>query len=222
MRGSSGIDALWPGRPYPLGANWDGMGVNFALYSEVAERVELCIFDPSGRQQLQRIGLREQTARVWHGYLPQARPGLLYGWRVHGPYRPEAGHRCNANKLLLDPCAQSLVGKLRWHDALYGHRHGHGIDADITFDTRDSAPYVPRCQVVDNAFHWGDDRPPRTAWHESVIYEMHVGGFTRRHPEVPAHTARHLCGPGLGARHRAFEALGRDRGGTAAGAGVLR
>jgi isoamylase len=178
------VHALWPGKPYPRGATWDGMGVNFALFSESAEKVELCLFDPSGRQEVQRLALREQTDQIWHGYLPQARPGLLYGWRVYGPYRPRDGHRFNGNKLLLDPYARSLVGAMRWHDALFGYRIGHA-DGDLSFDRRDSAPYMPRCKVVETAFSWGDDKPPKVPWHHTVIYEVHVRGFTQQHPEVP-------------------------------------
>ncbi len=178
------IDALWPGRSYPRGATWDGMGVNFALFSESAERVELCLFDPSGRNEVQRLVLREQTDQVFHGYLPQARPGLLYGYRVYGPYDPKRGHRFNGNKLLLDPYARNIVGGIRWHDALFGYRIGHSQD-DLSFDRRDSAPYLPRCKVVETGFTWGDDRPPNVPWHETVIYELHVRGFTRQHPEVP-------------------------------------
>ncbi len=178
------IDAVWPGQPYPRGATWDGMGVNFALFSEHAERVDLCVFDASGRHELQRVRLREQTDQIWHAYLPQARPGMLYGWRVHGPYRPRDGHRFNPHKLLLDPYARNIVGALRWHDALFGYRIGHD-DRDLSFDRRDSAPYMPRCKVMDTAFSWGDDRPPHVPWHQTVIYELHVRGFTMRHPEVP-------------------------------------
>ena len=181
---SATIDAVWPGQPYPRGATWDGMGVNFALFSESAERVELCVFDASGRHELQRVRLREQTDQIWHAYLPQARPGMLYGWRVHGPYRPRDGHRFNPHKLLLDPYARNIVGALRWHDALFGYRIGHD-ERDLSFDRRDSAPYMPRCKVVDTAFSWGDDRPPRVPWHQTVIYELHVRGFTMRHPDVP-------------------------------------
>jgi glycogen operon protein len=178
------IDALWPGKPYPRGPTWDGMGVNFALFSEHAERVELCVFDPSGRHEVARLALREQTDQIFHGYLPQARPGLLYGYRVHGPYRPQDGHRFNGHKLLLDPYARNIVGSIRWHDALFGYRVG-SAQADLSFDRRDSAPYLPRCKVVESAFTWGDDRPPNVPWHETVIYELHVAGFTRQHPDVP-------------------------------------
>ena len=184
MSASAVIDALWPGKPYPRGATWDGMGVNFALFSESAERVELCLFDASGRNEIARLALREQTDQVFHGYLPQARPGLLYGYRVYGPYRPQDGHRFNGHKLLLDPYARNIVGTIRWHDALFGYRVG-SAQGDLSFDRRDSAPYLPRCKVIESAFTWGDDRPPNVPWHETVIYELHVAGFTKRHPDVP-------------------------------------
>jgi len=178
------INAVWPGRPYPRGAHWDGEGVNFALFSEHAERVELCLFDESGENEVQRIELPEYTDQVWHGYLPEARPGQLYGYRVHGPYRPEHGHRFNPNKLLIDPYARAIVGDLRWDDALFGYTIGHP-EGDLSFDERDSAPFMPRCKVIDPAFTWGNDAPPDIAWHETVIYELHVRGFTQRHPDVP-------------------------------------
>jgi isoamylase len=178
------VDTLWPGRPYPMGATWDGLGVNFALFSECAERVELCLFDTSGRHEIKRLALREQTDYVWHGYLPQARPGLLYGYRVHGRYRPADGLRSNPNKLLIDPYARQIVGSLRWHDALFGYRVGHA-DADLSFDRRDSAPYMPRSRVIEHAFSWGDDRAPNVPWSDTVIYELHLRGFTQRHPDVP-------------------------------------
>jgi glycogen operon protein len=178
------ITAVWPGRPYPRGATWDGEGVNFALFSANATRVELCLFDSKGRREMQRIELREQTDQVWHCYLPEARPGLLYGFRVHGPYKPEEGHRFNAHKLLLDPYAKSLEGNLRWSDALFGYTIGHRRE-DLSLDRRDSASGVPRCKVIDPAFTWGDDRRPSVAWHDTVIYELHVRGFTMQHPDVP-------------------------------------
>ncbi|HTX23883.1 MAG TPA: glycogen debranching protein GlgX [Steroidobacteraceae bacterium] len=179
-----GITAVWPGEPYPRGATWDGEGVNFAFFSEHATRVELCLFDPSGRHERQRIELKERTDLVWHCYLPEARPGLLYGYRVHGAYEPEKGHRFNPNKLLIEPYAKQLEGRLRWSDAHFGYRVGQAR-ADLSFDKRDSAPGTPKCRVIDPAFTWGDDRPPRTPWHDTVIYELHVRGFTMRHPEVP-------------------------------------
>ncbi|UCG99245.1 MAG: glycogen debranching protein GlgX [Burkholderiales bacterium] len=178
------INAVWPGRPYPRGAHWDGEGVNFALFSEHAEKVELCLFDENGENEVQRVELPEYTDQVWHGYLPEARPGQLYGYRVHGPYRPEHGHRFNPNKLLIDPYARAIVGDLRWDDALFGYTIGHP-DGDLSFDERDSAPFMPRCKVIDPAFTWGNDAPPDIAWHETVIYELHVRGFTQRHPDVP-------------------------------------
>jgi isoamylase len=178
------ITAVWPGRPYPSGATWDGEGVNFALFSEHADKVELCIYDDRGRQELKRITLSERTDQVWHCYLPEARPGLLYGYRVHGPYRPQEGHRFNAHKLLLDPYAKALSGQIKWGDAHYGYRVGHE-DEDLSFDRRDSAAGMPKCRVIDPAFTWGDDRRPDIPWHETVIYETHVKGFTVQHPDVP-------------------------------------
>jgi len=175
---------VWPGRPYPLGATWDGEGVNFALFSEHAESVELCLFDAKGRREIERIPLPEQTDQVWHGYLPQIRPGQLYGYRVHGPYAPEDGQRFNANKLLLDPYAKSIVGRMAWSDAHFGYRVGHRRE-DLSFDRRDSAAGMPKCQVIDSAFTWGDDRPPAIPWHDTVIHELHVKGYTQQHPEVP-------------------------------------
>jgi isoamylase len=176
--------AQWPGRPYPLGATWDGEGVNFALFSEHAEAVELCLFDPKSKRQVEQIRLREQTDQVWHCYLPDARPGLLYGYRVNGPYDPQHGQRFNPRKLLIDPYAKSLVGNLRWSDAHFGYRIG-GKREDLTADDRDNAFGMPKCQVVDSAFSWGDDRPPNTPWNDTVIYELHVKGFTHLHPGVP-------------------------------------
>ncbi|HUO24018.1 MAG TPA: glycogen debranching protein GlgX [Candidatus Aquilonibacter sp.] len=175
---------VWPGKPYPLGANWDGEGVNFALFSEHAEKVELCLFDKTGRRELERINVMEQTDQVWHCYLPEARPGLLYGYRVHGPYEPAKGLRFNHHKLLLDPYAKRIVGDLKWSDAHFGYRVGHRLE-DLSFDRRDSAPGMLRSMVIDPAFTWGTDRPPRTLWHKSIIYELHVKGFTFRHPQVP-------------------------------------
>jgi isoamylase len=178
------ITAVWPGRPDPRGATWDGEGVNFALFSENAERVELCIFDDAGRRQLQRIDLSERTDQVWHCYLPEARPGMLYGYRVHGRYRPDEGSRFNPHKLLLDPYAMQIVGGLRWSDALFGYTPGHRRE-DLSYDRRDSAGGMPKCKVIDPAFTWGDDRKPDVPWHEMVIYELHVRGYTMRHPDVP-------------------------------------
>jgi isoamylase len=180
----NGDISIWPGRPYPLGATWDGEGVNFALFSEHAEKVELCLFDASGRHELARLRLRWQTDLVWHCYLPEARPGQLYGYRVYGSYEPAHGKRFNANKLLLDPYAKAIIGSIKWSDAIFGYRIGHKKE-DLSFDRRDSAPGMPKCKVIDPAFTWSGDRPPRTPWHETIIYELHVKGFSRRHPGVP-------------------------------------
>ena len=178
------LTAVWPGAPYPLGATWDGEGVNFALFSENATKVELCLFEPVGRREAQRIVLTERTDMVWHCYLPEARPGLIYAYRVHGPHDPNRGHRFNHNKLLLDPYARDIVGPIVWSDVHFGHRVGHP-DEDLSFDPRDNAYAMPKCRVVDPAFSWGDDRPPKVPWHETTIYELHVRGFTKKHPDVP-------------------------------------
>jgi len=176
--------AVWPGSPYPLGATWDGEGVNFALFSEHAERVELCIFDPFGRRQVACIDLKWKTDQVWHCYLPEARPGLLYGYRVSGPYEPENGQRFNSHKLLLDPYAKAFSGQVRWSDALFGYRVGSEKE-DRIVDRRDSSHGLPKCRVIDTAFTWGDDKLLKTPWHDTVIYELHVKGFTQQHPDVP-------------------------------------
>ena len=174
-----------PGAPYPLGATWDGAGVNFALFSEHATAVDLCLFDPEDPSaELHRIRMQEHTNQVWHVYLPEARPGLPYGYRVHGPYEPAHGHRFNPAKLLLDPYAKAITGSLQWHDALFGYQLGNP-DQDLAADDRDSAPYVPKSVAIDPAFSWGEDRRPRTPWHKTIIYELHVKGFTARHPDVP-------------------------------------
>ena len=175
--------AVLPGRPYPLGATWDGAGVNFALFSENAEKVELCLFDPRGRREVERIALPEYTDSVWHGYLPDARPGLLYGYRVYGPYDPANGHRFNHYKLLLDPYAVMVTGGVVWSDAHFGYRVGSPRE-DLSFDRRDNAAGMPKCVVVDTAFTWGSDRLLHTRWHDLVIYEMHVRGYTMKHHGV--------------------------------------
>src|SRR6267154_2632642 len=177
---------VWPGRPYPLGSTWDGEGVNFALYSEHAEKVELCLFDISGKRETLRVPLPEQTDMVWHGYLPEVRPGQLYGYRVFGPYAPDRGHRFNHHKLLLDPYGKQIQGAIRWTDSHFGYRLAHKQE-DLSFDRRDNAVGMPKNQVIDSAFTWGSDRPPNIPWHETVIYELHVKGFTMCHPDVPEH-----------------------------------
>src|SRR5581483_6055132 len=166
---------IWPGAPYPLGATYDGAGTNFSLFSEVATRVELCLFDDDGKQTC--VDLPEMTAFCWHGYLPNIGPGQRYGFRVHGPWDPSSGHRCNPSKLLLDPYGKAVDGQPRWNDALFdrGHRP----------DERDSAPFMTKSVVINPWYHWGNDRNPRRPWHETVIYEVHVKGFTKLHPDIP-------------------------------------
>jgi glycogen operon protein len=174
---------VWPGRPEPLGANWDGKGVNFAIFSAHAEKVELCLFDRSGMHEEGRIELPEFTDEVWHAYLPDVRPGQLYGYRVYGPFDPAQGHRFNPNKLLIDPYTKSLAGRARWSDALFGYRVGSPRE-DLSFDRRDNARQVPKCRVIEPAFTWGDHRRPRVPWEETIILELNVRGMTMRHPEV--------------------------------------
>ena len=175
-----------PGRPYPLGATWDGHGANFSLFSGHATKVELCLFDRrDATVETHRIRMTEQTDQVWHCYLRDIRPGQLYGYRVDGPYEPGAGHRFNPAKLLLDPYATQIGRTVTWHDALWDEPAGHGGNG--TPDRRDTAPWASLGVVTNPAFDWGDDRPPHTPWSETIIYELHVRGFTRRHPEVPDH-----------------------------------
>ncbi len=183
MRVLGRADVL-PGRPYPLGATWDGSGVNFAIYSEHAEKVELCIFDSRGTRELRRVVLPEYTDQVWHGYLPEVERGTLYGYRVYGPYDPENGHRFNHHKLLIDPYAKQLYGNIKWTDANFGYRVGSSRH-DLSFDRRDNAAAMPKCVVVDTAFTWGEDTRLMRRWHELVIYETHVRGYTIKHPMVP-------------------------------------
>ncbi|MEV0715002.1 glycogen debranching protein GlgX [Asanoa sp. NPDC050611] len=170
---------VWPGRRYPLGATYDGVGTNFAVYSAVAEAVELCLFDAHGDEQ--RIDLTEVDAYVWHVFLTGVQPGQRYGFRVYGPWDPAAGLRCNPHKLLLDPYAKAIDGDVHWHPAVYGHDLA---DPD-TMSTTDSAPYLPKAVVVNPYFDWGNDRAPRTPYHDTVIYETHVKGLTAAHPGVP-------------------------------------
>lgn len=172
------------GVPLPLGATFDGKGVNFALFSEHATRVELCLFEPSGRRETARIALPCRTEDIWHAYVEGLPPGQLYGYRVHGPYEPQHGHRFNHHKLLLDPYARQLSGKLRWHDSLFGYRVG-SARADLSLDRHDSARVMPKCVVEDMAHSWGEDRRPRRRWQDTVIYEAHVKGLTQLHPDVP-------------------------------------
>jgi isoamylase len=176
---------VWPGEPYPLGATWTGVGVNFAIFSAHATKVELCLFDSvASTSESTRVALPEHTDMVWHGFFPDIRPNQLFGYRVHGPYEPAHGHRFNPNKVVMDPYAKSAARMIRWADEMFGYRVGDP-DADLSYDDRDSAPYAPLAAVVDPAFTWGDDRSPRTPWHRTVIYEMHVRGFSKRHPNIP-------------------------------------
>src|SRR4051812_11204971 len=175
----------YPGQPYPLGATWDGSGVNFALFSEHADAVELCLFDqPNGAPEFVHIRIREQTDYVWHVYLPEARPGLLYGYRVYGPWDPARGFRFNPHKLLLDPYAKALTGTIEWSDAMFGYPLDGGAERDLEMNTTDSAAGLPKAVVIEPAFSWGDDRPLRTPWHNTIIYEAHVRGLTMLHPEL--------------------------------------
>jgi isoamylase len=174
---------IWPGAPYPAGATFDGAGVNFAIFSEHATKVELCLFDSvDSTKETHRIALPEHTDMMWHGYLPDVEPGQLYGYRVHGPYEPTKGHRFNPNKVVLDPYAKAIGRNLHWDDALFGYTIGKD---DLSFDDRCNAAFCPLAIVVDTAFTWGDDRPPRVPWHKTLIYEAHVKGLTMLHPGVP-------------------------------------
>ncbi len=176
---------VWPGKHFPLGATWDGNGVNFALFSECGTAVELCLFNsPDDENEAERIGLVERRDLAWHCYLPDVRPGLYYGYRVHGPYEPAHGHRFNPNKVLLDPYAKAIGRDIRWCDEMFGYKVGDPA-GDLSFDERDNAHAAPLGVVIDPAFTWGDDRPPKTPWHQTVIYEVHVKGFTKLHPDVP-------------------------------------
>jgi isoamylase len=171
---------VWPGQPYPLGATFDGVGTNFAVFSEIAERVELCLFDDAGQET--RVDLPEVTAHCWHGYLPDVGPGQPYGFRVHGPWAPADGQRANPAKLLLDPYAKAVAGAVQWNEAVFAHRFA---DPENSRNDDDSAPFVPRSVVVNPYFDWANDRNPRTPWHDTIVYEAHVKGFTARHPDIP-------------------------------------
>ncbi|WP_182957143.1 glycogen debranching protein GlgX [Gluconacetobacter tumulisoli] len=190
---------LGAGSNMPLGATWDGLGVNFAVFSANALRIDLCIFDPSGRREIARFELPERTDEVWHGYLPDARPGLLYGFRAYGPYEPLRGHRFNPHKLLIDPYARALHGQLSWSDSLFGYRI-NSPRVDLSIDRRDSAPAMPKCVVTNDAFNWGDDRLPRVPWDRTVIMEAHLRGLTMRRGDlmpVERGTFRALADPQL-------------------------
>ena len=181
----------YPGNPYPLGAFYDGHGINFAIYSEYATKVQLCLFQKNENDdeliEYTRINIKEQTHQIWHIYLPDFEPGLVYGYRIDGPYDPRNGHRFNVNKLLIDPYARALTGTLNWHDSLFGYNvNDPSSDKDLTFSNLDSAPYIPKCIVIDsNNFNWGSDSSPNIPLHDTIIYELHVKGLTKLHPKIP-------------------------------------
>lgn len=176
---------IYPGSPYPLGSTWDGNGVNFALYAENATGVDLCLFDaPTGKSETTRIKVKEVTHQVWHVYIPDLKPGQLYGYRVYGPYEPENGHRFNPNKVLIDPYAKAIAGRVEWDDALFGYEMGNP-EGDISFSDTDSAPFIPKAVVVDDRFNWEGDRQLKIPYYKTVIYETQVKGFTQTHPDIP-------------------------------------
>jgi glycogen operon protein len=203
---SATLPRVRPGEAFPLGATWDGNGTNFSIFSEVATRVELCLFDEAGSER--RINLPERTALCWHGYLPGVGPGQRYGFRVHGPWDPAQGLRCNPAKLLVDPYAKAIAGDITWDPAVFPYPLGGD---DLERDDRDSAPHMPRSMVVDDRFDWGEDAPPRRGLHETIVYEVHVKGFTRRHPGIPGH----LRGTYAGLAHPASIEYLRSLGVTA-------
>jgi isoamylase len=177
--------SVYPGNPYPLGATWDGEGVNFALYAENADGVDLCLFNSTADDvESIKIRLQERTHHVWHVYVLGLKPGQLYGYRVFGPYEPENGHRFNSHKLLIDPYAKAIAGTLQWHDALFGYQVGHP-DEDLSFSSTDSAPYLPKGVIIDPSFDWEGVKAPKIPYHKTIIYETHVKGFTRLHPDIP-------------------------------------
>ncbi|HVR44023.1 MAG TPA: glycogen debranching protein GlgX [Thermoanaerobaculia bacterium] len=194
---------VWPGKPFPLGATWDGSGTNFSIFSEVASKAELCLFDEEGREE--RVALPEMTAFCWHGYLPDVRPGQRYGYRMHGPNEPSRGHRCNPNKLLIDPYAKAIEGEVRWNEAVFPYRFA---DPEGAVNDDDSAPFMPRSVVIDPEFDWGNDRPLERPSNETVIYEVHVKGFTARHPRIPDQIRGTYAGLSHPAALRHFRELG--------------
>lgn len=177
--------SVYPGKPYPLGATWDGQGVNFALYADNATGVDLCFFNSTEDEaETAKFKLVERSHHVWHAYIDGTKPGQLYGYRVHGPFDPTNGHRFNPSKLLIDPYAKAIAGTIDWSDALFGYEIGHP-DEDLSYSEIDSAPYIPKCVVIDENFDWEGDQPPMCSYHKSIIYETHVKGFTKMHPDIP-------------------------------------
>ncbi|HUR57066.1 MAG TPA: hypothetical protein VM029_05125, partial [Opitutaceae bacterium] len=175
---------VWKGHSYPLGATWTGDGVNFALFSENATGVELCLFDQLGEVETARIPFTARANSVWHAFLPDVKPGQLYGYRVHGPYEPARGHRFNANKVLLDPYARAIAGRVDWSEEMFGYTIGNPA-GDLSFDERDNAARTPKAVVVDPTFSWGTDTKPNRPLNETVIYEVHVKGFSKLWDEIP-------------------------------------
>ncbi len=199
---------VWPGHPYPLGATWDGAGTNFALYSENADKVELCLFDsPDAASESCRIPLADQTDLVWHAYLPDVVPGQCYGYRVYGPYDPAHGHRFNPHKVVLDPYAKAIGRQTIWSDSMWGYKVGDPA-ADLSFDERDNAAGASLAAVVDEAFTWGDDRRPATPWHKTIIYELHVKGFSQLNADVPERLRGSYAGLGSEASVKYLRELG--------------
>jgi isoamylase len=194
---------IWPGKPYPLGATWDGVGTNFSLFSEVATRVELCLFDANGKES--RIFLPETSAFIFHGYLPNIGPGQRYGYRIHGPWEPQNGHRCNPNKLLLDPYGKAVDGQVQWDESVFPYQFGKD---DTARNDADSGPFMPKSVVTNPYFEWGSDRRPETPWHRTIIYETHVKGFTMRHPGVPENLRGTYAGMAHPAAIRYLKQLG--------------
>jgi glycogen operon protein len=203
--------ASYPGQPYPLGATWDGEGVNFALYAENATSVELCLFDaPKDAAEKDCVRLADRNNHVWHIYLPGIQPGQLYGYRIDGPFEPNEGHRFNRNKVLIDPYAKAIAGTVSWHDSLFGYEMEHP-EQDLSFNAADSAPFIPKSVVIDGRFDWENDQPLKTPYHESIIYETHVKGFTQLHPDIP----EELRGTYKGMAHPATIQYLKDLGITA-------
>ncbi len=208
---SSAKSRIQEGLPYPRGGTWDGKGTNFAVFSANATKVEICMFDGTGERELERIELPEYTDQVWHGYLPDVKANAVYGYRVHGPYDPNNGHRFNPNKLLLDPYACAHIGELKWNPAVYGYKMESADDT--TFDERDSAPFMPKCIVVDPGFDWkGQPGHHQVPWDNTIIYEAHVKGFTETASGRAGKIARNVCRNGREESHRLHQSAGRDLG----------
>ncbi len=205
------------GSPFPRGATWDGKGVNFSLFSAHATKVEVCLFDGTGARELKRIELPEYTNEIWHGYVPEIGPSTVYGYRVYGPYDPAAGHRFNPHKLLLDPYARAHTGALTWNPACFGYTIGAAGD-DLTFDERDSAPFVPKCVVVDPNFDWhGEPNRRPVPWDHTILYETHVRGYTKRHPGVGEHQRGTFAGLGHAQVIASYQVAGCHQHRAAAG-----